>query len=177
MHKTTALLRSIFTPVRTSNQGKNTFPDSATSPACYSKHLVIEGLQVIAATHAEEGGWLLALDQPTQFIILMSNKLQSKCQTHPHLIALWNLPNRRAGPLIHLLLSLPSGLHFWELGLTCHYSNKEMTTFCLYLFTSYPFKEIYLDCMRLNASTACSRDIQERVNQLPASALVLFVRD
>ena len=40
-----------------------------------------------------------------------------------------------------------------------HYSNKEMTAFRLYLFTSYPFEEIYLDRVRLNASTTCSRDI------------------
>ena len=65
----------------------------------------------------------------------------------------------QAGPLIHLLLSLPSGLHFWELGLMCHNNNKEMTAFCLYLFTSYPFKEIYLDCVRLNAFTTCSKNI------------------
>ena len=33
-----------------------------------------------------------------------------------------------------------------------------MTSFHLYLFTSYPFKEIDLDRMRLNPSTTCSRE-------------------
>ena len=37
---------------------KNTFPNPSTSPACYTKTLVIGGLEEVTAADAQEGGWI-----------------------------------------------------------------------------------------------------------------------
>ena len=46
---------------------KNAFSDSSTSPACYTKSLVIKCFLVITTADAEEGGWISAFSRVENF--------------------------------------------------------------------------------------------------------------
>ena len=95
---------------------KNTFPDSSTSPAWYTRSLFIMFPQVITAVDAEEGGWITAFSRVVRLKVdtedAMVNDLVSLIPLHGfspvvkffHAI----ISCHHSSPIFDLVLSFPS---------------------------------------------------------------------
>ena len=55
-----------FDTVKDLQSWKDTFPDSSTSPAHYTKTLFVNCPQVVAAADAESGGWITGFSRVVQ---------------------------------------------------------------------------------------------------------------
>jgi hypothetical protein len=66
----------VFLTVETLQSWKEMFPDPSTSPACYTKSLLVDCSQVVTAADAESGGWITGFSR-VEHLMLDSQGLLS----------------------------------------------------------------------------------------------------
>jgi hypothetical protein len=92
---------------------KNAFPDPSTSPACYTKNLLIKPLAAVAAADAEEGGWIPSFSQVVRVEIFVrrTNTVESLVSFHGFSLALkslrLNFDARGPSRVFNLISSFP----------------------------------------------------------------------